>query len=94
MIEGHLNATLNRKRVSVLFAEAGSFILGKVSEATDAQRTNRLFAVVKDEMRGLMVITIEDEGGRDTVLVDKADTSHDHRIPNGPGSLRLDAFDP
>jgi hypothetical protein len=82
MIEGHLNATLNRKRVSVLFAEAGSFILGKVGEPADAKRTNRLFAIIKDEMRGLVIITVEDEGGRDTVLMDKADASQDHRIPN------------
>jgi hypothetical protein len=33
-------------------------------------------------MRGLMIIAIEDEGGRDTVLMDKADTSEDHRIAN------------
>jgi hypothetical protein len=82
VIEGHLNATLNRKRVSVLFAEAGSFIFGKVGEPADAKGTNRLFAIIKDEMRGLVVIPVEDKGGRDTVFMDKADASQDHCIPD------------
>jgi hypothetical protein len=82
MIEGHLDASLDNERVPVLFTKTRALILCKFVEPTDSQGANRLISVIEDEIRGLVIVTVEDKGRRDAMLMHKANASEDHGIAN------------
>ncbi|WP_154964446.1 hypothetical protein [Agrobacterium tumefaciens] len=78
----HLDASLDRERVSVFFAKASPFIFSKRSKPANAKGTNWLNTVVEDEMRGLMVVSIKDKGRRDAMLMYETYASEYHGIAN------------
>ncbi|QXC52465.1 hypothetical protein KHC17_24740 (plasmid) [Agrobacterium salinitolerans] len=78
----HLDASLDRERMSVFFAKASPFIFCERGKPANAKGADWLNAVVKDEMRRLMVVSIKDKGRRDAMLMYEAYASEYHSIAN------------